>query len=85
MFIVNQKVGKYTYVYEVYSYWDKEKKGARQQRIRIGKRDPETGEFIKLEKKRRSREYGPVYLLASLVEQLGIKELLEEEFPGEAR
>ena len=85
MYIVDQKVGKYTYVYEVHSYWDKDKKGARQQRIRIGKRDPETGEFIKLEKKRRSKEYGPVYLLASIVEQLGIKELLEEDFPSESR
>lgn len=80
MFTVDQKVGKYTYVYEVYSYWDKEKKGPRQQRIRIGKKDPQTGEFIKLEKKRQSREYGPVYLLATLVERLRIKELLEEEF-----
>jgi transposase len=85
MYIVDQKVGNYIYVYEVRSYWDKDKKGARQQRVRIGKRDPDTGEFIKLEKKRRSREYGPVYLLASLVEQLGLKELLEEEFPSEAR
>jgi transposase len=85
MYIVDQKVGKYTYVYEVHSYWDKEKKGARQQRIRIGKRDPKTGEFIKLEKKRRSLEYGPVYLLASLVEHLGIAELLEEEFASQAR
>lgn len=85
MFTVDQKVGKYTYVYEVRSFWDKEKKGARQQRIRIGKRDPETGVFIPLEKKRRSSEYGPVYLLASIIEQLGIKDILTEEFPQDAR
>src|SRR6056297_902230 len=85
MFTIDQKVGKYTYVYEVHSYWDKEKKGPRQQRIRIGKRDPKSGEFIKLEQKRRSREYGTVYLLASIIERLGLKELLSEEFPSEAR
>lgn len=85
MFTIDQKVGKYTYVYEVHSYWDKEKKGPRQQRIRIGKRDPMTGEFIKLEQKRRSREYGTVHLLVSVIERLGLKELLSEEFPSEAR
>ena len=85
MFTIDQKVGKYTYVYEVHSYWDKEKKGPRQQRIRIGKRDPKSGEFIKLEQKRRSREYGTVYLLASIIERLGLKELLSEEFPSETR
>jgi len=85
MFVVEQKVENHIYVYEVHSYWNKEKKGPRQQRIRIGKRDPDTGEFIKLERKRRSREYGPVYLLSTLFTHLGLKEIIEEEMPDPAR
>lgn len=85
MYIIDQKVGKHIYVYEVHSYWDKQKKSPRQQRIRIGKRDPHTGEFIQFKSKRRSREYGPVYFLAALIEQLGLKVLLKEELPEIAR
>ncbi|MDY7027519.1 MAG: IS1634 family transposase [Spirochaetota bacterium] len=85
MYFVDQKVGKHVYVYEVHSYWDKDKKSPRQQRVRIGKRDPVTGELIKLKTRRQSREYGPVYFIASLVEQLRLKELLNREFPESAR
>lgn len=35
-----------TYVYESSGYWDKEKKQARNNRICIGKLDPETGELV---------------------------------------
>lgn len=85
MYIVDQKVGKHVYVYKVHSYWDKDKKSPRQRRVRIGKRDPVTGELIKLKTHRQSREYGPVYFIASLVEQLNLKELLYREFPESAR
>lgn len=85
MFTVDQKVGNHIYVYEVHSYWDKEKKSPRQQRIRIGKRDPETGELVPFTRKRRSSEYGTVYFLASLIDQMGLKEILYSEFPDEAR
>jgi transposase len=85
MYVIDQKVGKHIYVYEVHSYWDKNKKSPRQQRVKIGKRDPVTGELIKLQTRRQSREYGPVYFLASLIEQLSLKELLYQEFPDTAR
>ena len=35
-----------TYVYESYSYWDKEKKQSRSKRRLIGRLDEETGEVI---------------------------------------
>jgi len=85
MYVIDQKVGKYTYVYEVYGYWDKEKKAPRQKRIRIGKRDPDTGEFIEYRSRRVSREYGPVYFLASVIDAIGVRELIEEHFPEHAR
>lgn len=41
-----------TYVYEVHSYWDKEKNGPRNKQICLGRLDPESGEVI-LSKRRR--------------------------------
>ena len=81
MFTIDQKIGKHVYVYEVYSYWDKEKKSPRQRRIPIGKRDPSTGLLIPRTTKRISREYGPVYFLASLYEQLELDGAIKEHFP----
>jgi transposase len=85
MFMVEQKVGKHIYVYEVYSYWDKEKKGARQRRIPVGKKDPKTGMLIANKSKCISREYGPVYFIASLIEQYGLDDLLKYHFPDHWR
>jgi transposase len=85
-YVVEQKVGETVYVYEVSSYWDKEKKQPRQKRTFLGKKDPETGQLIpKRQKHYRSFEYGPIYFLTSLVESLGIKDRLEEAFPDVAR
>ena len=85
-FRIEQRVGKYTYLYEVTSYWDKEKKQPRQHRVLIGKRDPKTGELVDVTApKRLSREYGPVYFLWYLLEQLGIEAVVRSAFPEEAR
>ncbi len=43
--VTNKKSG-ITYVYESFSYWDKEKKQPRNKRKLIGKIDPETGEIV---------------------------------------
>jgi transposase len=85
MFTIDQKVGNHIYVYEVHSYWDKEKKSSRQRRIPIGKRDPVTGQLIPRATKRISREYGPVYFLASLLEQLELDVAIKEHFPDHWR
>lgn len=49
-----------TYVYESESYWDKEKQQPRSRRKLIGKIDPETGEIIPTEprKRRKTAEEG---------------------------
>jgi transposase len=85
MFTIDQKVGNHIYVYEVYSYWDKEKKSPRQRRIPVGKRDPATGRLIPKSTKRISREYGPVYFLASLLEQMELDTMIREHFPDHWR
>ena len=43
--LVNKSSGV-TYVYESQSYWDKEKKQARNKRVCIGRLDPDAGTFI---------------------------------------
>jgi len=43
--ITKQRVGKYIYLYESTSFWDKEK-GPRNKKISIGRIDPETGEPV---------------------------------------
>jgi hypothetical protein len=37
-------VKDHIYLYDVESYWDKEKKQSRQKRTYVGKKDPKTGE-----------------------------------------
>ena len=70
---IEQKVKNHTYVYQVDSYWDKEKKQSRQKRIYLGKKDPVTGE---LEKEKESiyssLDYGHTALLQALSKKLGI-------------
>lgn len=44
-----------TYVYDSYSYWDKEKKQPRSKRKLIGKIDPESGEIVPTGKRGRSK------------------------------
>ena len=41
----NKKTGV-IYVYEVESYWDKERKQPRNKQVCIGKLNPETGDFV---------------------------------------
>lgn len=81
----DQKVGKHIYVYEIVGYWDKEKQQARQHRVLIGKRDPESGEIITRSSRRLSREYGPVYFLWHILDQLGIPALLQSAFTEASR
>lgn len=45
-----------TYVYESYSYWDKEKKQPRSKRKLIGKIDPETGDIVPTSPHRKKSE-----------------------------
>jgi len=53
VFQTNKQTG-IKYAYESISYWDKDKKQARSKRKYIGRVDPETGEIITAELKKRS-------------------------------
>jgi len=83
---IEQRVKGKVYVYEVESYWDKEKKQARQRRTYIGRKDEETG-VIQATKRislpRNSLSFGNVYLVKKIVEKLGLATTLKEVFPDE--
>ncbi len=85
-FNVEQKVGKYTYVYEAESYWDKEKKQSRQHRKFLGRKDKVTGEIIDTKNKDKTKpvaalDFGTTLFLNSICEKLGITDIIKEMFP----
>jgi hypothetical protein len=55
--ITRQRVGKYIYLYESTSYWDKEK-GPRNKKVSIGRIDPKSGEPV----------YKPEYLARKILQ-----------------
>jgi transposase len=90
---VNKRTG-ITYVYESVSYWDKEKKQARNKQVCVGKLDPVSGGFIP--SKRLNPEQaaardpvvtasaeivGPSIVLDAITERLGLGALLKSCFP----
>ena len=83
-----QKIGKYVYVYRAESYWDKEKKQSRQRRVYLGRRDPKTGQVVATQKQRVARsfkDFGNVYLLNKVADQIGLTDCLREVFPDSWR
>lgn len=90
---VNKKNG-ITYVYESVSYWNKEKKQSRNKQVCIGKLDPVTGSFISSKRlaiktvaasdpaiTASTEVVGPLIILESITEQLGLGKLLKSCFP----
>jgi transposase len=87
-----------TYVYEVFSYWDKKKKQARNKQTCIGKRDLITGEFIPSKRLTSQQStvndptitasaqvVGPSIILDAIGKRLGLDKLLKTCFPNEHR
>ena len=82
-----------TYVYESVSYWDKEKKQARNKKICVGKLDP-NGSFIPSNRLKPEQAavrdpvvtasaevVGPLIILDTITDQLGLRKLLKSCFP----
>ena len=77
---------KQVYLYESWSYWDKEKKAPRTKMVYIGKEDPATKEIVPAGNKwtpKSSRDYGNVFLLEKVSSQIGLTEILRDTFPDE--
>ena len=83
-YIIEQKIKGTTYVYDVKSYWDKEKKQARQKRVCLGKKDEVTGKLIPSKTQMRPescRDYGNYHFLDYISEKTGLKGILKARFP----
>ena len=85
-YIVEQKIKGRIYLYEVHSYWDKEKKQSRQKRKYIGPKDGKKKTSIKsIDSNIVYKNYGSIYLLNHISEKLGLTSLLKEVYPNEYR
>ncbi len=85
-YIIEKSVNNSVYLYEVTSFWDPEKKQPRQKRKYLGKKDPETGQPVRIRDQhipRYSKDYGHVYLLQTLAEHIGLTLLLKNLFPND--
>jgi transposase len=83
-YIIEQRIGNHTYLYEVESYWDPEKKQPRQRRKYLGRKDAESGKPVRSRSRttpRLCKDYGHVYLLQTIAEQLSLIPLLRDSFP----
>jgi len=81
-YTIEQKVKNHIYLYQVESYWDKEKKQSRQKRIYLGKKDPQTGEVIKETTLYMSWDTGHTYFLQAIAKKIGLIAELKKAFPA---
>ncbi len=85
-YIIEKSVNKNIYLYEVTSFWDSEKKQSRQKRKYLGKKDLATGQPVRVRNQHIphcSRDYGHVYLLQKLAEEIKLTQLLKNVFPSD--
>lgn len=80
-YTIEQKVKNHIYLYQVESYWDKEKKQSRQKRIYLGKKDPLTGEVVKEENIYAAWDNGHTYFLQAIAKKIGLTAELKKAFP----
>jgi hypothetical protein len=84
-YVVEQTVKGHTYLYNVESFWDKDKKQSRQRRTYIGKKEPRSGSLIPPDNTTDAREFGATFFLQSIVGHLGLTTLLASIFPDTSR
>ena len=85
-FIVNQKIKGRIYLYKVESYWDKEKKKARQRRTYIGTKDRIRGNGVKpVLSELRVQHYGNIALLEDIAAKTRLLPTLEKNFGADYR
>ena len=86
VYIIEKNSGTSISLYKVTSYWDPAKKQPRQKREYLGRKDPKTGNPVRVQRAttpRLAKDYGHVYLLQSLAEHLGLTQVLKTVFPND--
>jgi len=85
-FIVSQKIKGRIYLYKAESYWDKEKKKARQRRTYIGTQDRVRGGNVKPVLSELSvKHYGNIALMEDIAEKTGLLKTLKKNFGSDYR
>lgn len=82
-YIIEKKQGNQIYLYKVESYWDKEKKQARQKRKYLGKKIKEQVEEKEQKIAYEAKDYGQIYLMKNLAKEIKLEEILKEIYPEE--
>jgi transposase len=83
-YIIEQKIKGKIYLYRVESYWDKEKKQARQKRTYIGRKDkPQASQIKALLSNLTTKNYGNIRLFESIVEATGLGRVLQSCFASD--
>lgn len=82
-YIVEQKIKDNIYLYRVESYWDKDKKQARQHRVYIGPKDKKIKLSVRKMKGAQlvSRSYGNIFFLRYIAKELGLYQILKSVYP----
>ena len=92
---IHKKSNGAAYLYAVKSYWDKEKKQARNKQVCLGRLNEETGEVMPSSRRQRTEKraaaapdvtastkvYGPHLLLTKLAKDTGLTATLKKSFP----
>ena len=85
-FIIEQKIKSRIYLYQVESYWDKEKKKARQRRTYIGPKDRVRGGEVKpVLSELTVKHYGNIALLEDISEKIRLLKTLKKNFGADYR
>jgi transposase len=82
-YIVKQKIGEGIYAYEVQSYWDSNKKQARQKRRYLGIWDESNGQIIPKESMKdikTTKSFGSVYFLETISKEIDLRTKLVDAF-----
>jgi hypothetical protein len=83
-YIVEQKIKGKIYLYNVESYWDKDKKQSGQKRSYIGPRDRSPKDKIKaLSTQLLTKNYGNILLFEKIVETAGLGKILQSCFSAD--
>ena len=81
-FQVEQIIKGRTYLYEVESYYDKDKKQSRQRRKYLGRKPSEKSVKIEDISNFISKKYGNIFFLDEISKKLNLKKILEAVFPN---
>jgi len=81
-YVIEQKIKGKIYLYKVDSYWDKDKKQARQKRVYLGPKDGKQKTPLKMALSRlTTHNYGNIFFLKEQIKQLGLLDLLQKTYP----